>query len=367
MSIIKTSEIKEIVRRCIRIPGMPVPYLQGPPGISKSAQIAQVALEENMELRDVRLSQYGALDIRGLPVIDKERKATEWYIPDFLPRMEDVLRLQAEGKKGIIIFLDELSSATPSVQVAAYQLLLDRKMGTYTIPSVEGFTIFLIGAGNMLKDGAVVNPMSTALKNRMCHFTVENDIEGFLHYALNNGFDYRVVSFLKNFPQHLHVMPAKNDPSIFAFPTNRSWDFVSNVLKASVYDKYTYKFVEGIVGRGAALEFDAYVQLMSEMPDVEGILETGSLSGFDSRKNPSVTWGLVIALCSRVINKGEDITDKTVTNFVNAISQLPEEYMFLGLRNIVNMENKKLMNTRIATNQAWIKAIKTHLKVILGA
>ena len=40
----------------------------------------------------------------------------------------------AEQYDTIIPFLDELNSAAPSVQAAAYQLILNRRIGQYVLP-----------------------------------------------------------------------------------------------------------------------------------------------------------------------------------------------------------------------------------------
>jgi MoxR-like ATPase len=44
---------------------------------------------------------------------------------------------------GFILFLDEITSAPPTVSAAAYQLILDRRLGDYVVP--EGWVIFAAG------------------------------------------------------------------------------------------------------------------------------------------------------------------------------------------------------------------------------
>jgi MoxR-like ATPase len=78
----------------------------------------------------VRLSQLDSVDLRGIPSIKDSR--TVWMPPIFLP---------TEGVG--ILFLDELNSAPPSVQAAIYQLMLDRKIGEYSMP--EGWRIVCAG------------------------------------------------------------------------------------------------------------------------------------------------------------------------------------------------------------------------------
>src|SRR5690349_8039975 len=109
----------------------------GPPGIGKSSIVAQTAQAYNMEMIDLRLSQLAPTDLRGLPVA--EHGISRWYPPEFLPR---------EGRG--ILFLDELNLAPPAMQGMAQQLILDRRVGNYTVPDQW----FIWAAGNRKEDRA---------------------------------------------------------------------------------------------------------------------------------------------------------------------------------------------------------------------
>ncbi|OQX03038.1 MAG: ATPase, partial [Thiothrix lacustris] len=87
--------------------------LWGPPGVGKSQIVAQIGARHNAPVIDVRLSQMEPSDLRGIPFRDSE--LVEWAIPSMLPNAE---RHGAQG----ILFLDEITSAVPSVSAAAYQL-----------------------------------------------------------------------------------------------------------------------------------------------------------------------------------------------------------------------------------------------------
>lgn len=94
-------------------------FLWGNPGIGKSQIVRQIAIELNYKLFDIRLTTKDSTDLTGLPYLHEETKKTIYYIPEFFPSKEE---LEAEGYAGGIIFLDELSSAEPRIQVAAYEL-----------------------------------------------------------------------------------------------------------------------------------------------------------------------------------------------------------------------------------------------------
>ena len=88
--------------------------LWGAPGIGKSQIISQVAVEHNVPMIDIRLSQMEPSDLRGIPF--KNGDLVDWSIPSLLP---DAAR---HGEQGIL-FLDEITSAPPTVSAAAYQLI----------------------------------------------------------------------------------------------------------------------------------------------------------------------------------------------------------------------------------------------------
>src|SRR5574343_77497 len=166
-------------------------FLWGPPGIGKSDIVRSVAAEMKIELRDVRLSMLDPVDLRGFPTVSGTGKAKSmaWVPPSFLPT-----------KGSGILFLDELNNAPQAVQAAAYQLILDRRLGDYELP--PGWAV--IGAGNRAGDRAVVHTMSTALRNRFVHIDVEVDVDEWYFWAIKNGISDVTRGFIKFRPNLLH-------------------------------------------------------------------------------------------------------------------------------------------------------------------
>jgi MoxR-like ATPase len=107
-------------------------------------------------LRDIRALLLDPVDLRGLSNVVEGR--SKWAIPEFLP---------ADGVG--ILFLDELNAAPAMVQAAFYQLVLDRRLGEYTLP--DGWII--IAAGNRDADRAHTTRMPTPLRNRFVHLDFE--------------------------------------------------------------------------------------------------------------------------------------------------------------------------------------------------
>ncbi|MBO4630993.1 MAG: AAA family ATPase, partial [Lentisphaeria bacterium] len=131
---------------------LPPLMVWGAPGLGKSTIIRELAKEYGVDFIDVRLAQREPVDIRGLPV--PTEKGVEWRVSAEWPR--------DPNSKGIILF-DELTAADRSLQVAAYEFILDRRLGDlYKVP--DGW--YICAAGNRTEDRAVATTMSSALANR---------------------------------------------------------------------------------------------------------------------------------------------------------------------------------------------------------
>jgi MoxR-like ATPase len=242
----------------------------GAPGIGKSSIVVQTAQAHDLDVIDLRLSQLAPTELRGLPVA--EHGVSRWYPPEFLPR---------EGRG--VLFLDELNLAPPAMQGMAQQLILDRKVGSYTLP--DGW--FIWAAGNRKEDRAAVFDMPAPLANRFIHLMVEPHFDSFKAYALEHGIHEHLLAFLSFRPGLLH----KLDPQQPAWPSPRSW-MVANDLYRVGLD------IGSVVGAGAAAEFASFVALYHQLPDVASILNgNGGHIVFPSE--PSLRYAITIALAMR--------------------------------------------------------------------
>ena len=129
-------------------------FLWGPPGIGKSDIVKQITESfTNSYLIDIRLSLWEPTDIKGIPYFDSNSGTMTWGAPSELPDAE-----MASKYDTIVLFLDEMNSAAPAVQAAAYQLILNRKVGTYTLPD----NVIIVAAGNREADKGVTSRMPSS-------------------------------------------------------------------------------------------------------------------------------------------------------------------------------------------------------------
>ena len=233
--------------------------LWGTRGVGKSSIVAQVAQHFGVPLVDLRLTTIEPVDIRGAIYADDVQGKTVWFPPEFLPGAD-----QPSG----ILFLDELTAADQRLQISAYSLILDRRVGHYRLP--DGWQV--IAAGNAAHHGAVSHDMGTALADRMFHFHVQTVVEAFLDHALANHFAPEVMAYLKVRPDRLDDTAAQlaNDHLVGASP--RGWEDVSNVLKSGLPDAARRLFVQGRIGAANAAEFFGVLREIQAGVDVVRLL-----------------------------------------------------------------------------------------------
>lgn len=244
---------------------LPPLMVWGAPGLGKSTIIRKVAEEFGIGFIDVRLAQREPVDVRGLPVPDRERKCVDWLVSGEWPR---------EGK-GILLF-DELTAADRSLQVAAYELILDRRLGDlYKVP--DGW--YICAAGNRVDDAAVAATMSSALANRFMHVELAGDVEAWAAWAVRNNVHPAVIGFLRFRPECL--LRQENENLERGWPTPRSWERVSVMLRiipdARENETLLRKVVYGLVGNRAGVEFVEYFKLNAEFEDVRRMMLDDSI------------------------------------------------------------------------------------------
>ena len=283
-------------------------FLWGPPGIGKSDIIKQLGDELEAHVIDVRLSLWEPTDIKGIPYFDSNDGTMRWAPPSELPSMEF-----AKQHKTIILFLDEMNSAAPSVQAAAYQLVLNRRVGTYHLPD----NVVLVAAGNRETDKGVTFRMPAPLANRFVHLEMTVDWEDYFEWATENKIHKDVVGFLSFSKKDLYDFDPKSSSRAFATP--RSWSFVSELLEDDDTSNDTLTdLIAGAVGEGLAIKFMAHRKISSKLPKPEDIL-AGKVKKMET-KEISAMYSLTVSLCYE-LKDAADKNDKKFNDKVNYFFQ----------------------------------------------
>jgi hypothetical protein len=232
-------------------------FIWGPPGVGKSAVVAQFAESMKLRLTDRRASNMDPVDVRSLPHWEEKLYRWVWPEPEFFP-----LDKKSKG----ILFLDEINVAPPLVQAALYQLVLDRRVGDHMLP--PGWIV--LAAGNREGDKGVTHRMPMPLRNRFAsHLEFDVDAAEWITWAVKHAVHPDVVAYIRFRPARLFDFdPKRNDN---AFPTPRTWEFTSDMLKTTPASAIEHRLIAGCVGEGDAIELMAFRRMRRDMVSMDAI------------------------------------------------------------------------------------------------
>jgi hypothetical protein len=241
------------------------------------------------------LAEVKVYDAEGKLVRDEANvplteKVFKWSNPSDLP---------TDPNSRALVFFDEMSAAPPSVQAATYQVILNRKIGTYELPK----DVVIVAAGNRVKDKGVAYNMPMPLANRFTHVTLDVNIDDWKEWALLNRVHKDVVGYLSFQPNDLMNFQPSSDS--YAFATPRSWFFASELLQelnrdgemvdVRLPEDILSTLIKGTVGEGPGIKFMTYRKQASNLPSAKDILE-GKVTKLNN-KQLDVMYALTTALC----------------------------------------------------------------------
>lgn len=322
-------ELKQVIKRAFQTK-TPL-FTHGAVGIGKSQVIKETSQELAKELNkdflenkangkknfcfiDRRLSQLEPSDLLGLPNFDMEKQVTKWISPDWLPQDKD-----SSG----ILFLDEMNLAMPSIQHAAYQLILDRKIGSYELP--ENWLV--VAAGNRIEDYGGIFELSPALANRFIH--VELSIPGiklWSTWAFKNEINPDIISYLNWKPNRLYSFDKKQKTMSFSSP--RMWEMCSKLISGLNSIREQEILISSAVGEAIALEFITFLKLKNKL-DIDKLLknpeEIKKITEIDQK------YALLGALIERYKRD-----QKILGSCLDIVRNLEAEFSILLLRYLLN-------------------------------
>lgn len=201
---------------------------------------------------------------------------------------------RVSGAAKAILGLEEFNSAPPSVMAAAYQLILDRRLGDYLVP--DGVT--LLAMGNRDGDKGTTYKLPKPVANRFDHLEMKVEFEDWNEWAIANMIHSDVVGYLTKWPSKLFDVDfAKHLDHAFATP--RSWEFVSKVISQPNVPKDVLRaLICGAIGDAIGNEFLLHRQFTHDMPDIRDIF-SGHASVFRA-KNPQYTTQIAYSLCVQI-------------------------------------------------------------------
>lgn len=327
---VRPSQASEMITKCIK--AKLVPMIEGSPGTGKSQIVHKIAQDYNLKVIDLRLSQCDPTDLNGFPNIVKDRAC---YLPmNTFPIEGDEI---PKGYAGWLLFLDEFNSAPPATQAAAYKLVLDRMIGTHHLHK----NVAIVCAGNKETDGAIVQPMSTALQSRLVHMELVTDMKEWLVWAAQNDVDPRITSYINFKPSQLYTFTPDHTDKTYACP--RTWAFSDRILKVAEFsDPTLLPLLAGTISEGVAREFMGFCKIHENLPKLEAILKNPM--GLAIPDEPSILFALTGSL-------SHHITEDTSDAVLSYVQRMPIEFQVICIRETVHRNRKLLGHPAV---QKWV-------------
>jgi hypothetical protein len=328
-----------------------VPFLHGSPGIGKSAIMKKIAHDYKLKLIDLRLAQMEPTDLAGFPQIDAARQKAG-YVP------MDTYPLQGEqipaGYNGWLLFFDEANSCPKAVQAASYKIVLDRMIGQHALHE----RCFMAMAGNLETDGAIVEPMSTALQSRVIHYELANpseDVKPWLDWASDVTLDHRITAYINYKPGNLYAFKA--DHTDFTYACNRTWEFANKLLQTcepndwvgvkdskgqTIAEPNALVMLAGAVSEGVAREFVTFTKVFDKLPSTQQIALNPE--GTPVPDEIDVLWALTGSLAHHA-------TAENIEHLLKYIKRMPVEFQVVCLR---DAKRRKPVLTKTPAFQQWV-------------
>ena len=224
------------------------------------------------------------------------------------------------------------------MQVAAYQLILDRKIGQYTLP--EG--AFVVALGNREDDDGVYIQLAGPLADRFEIHYIEPNFEDWKNdFALKYNVHPYVIRYLTFKPSALHNQQAEEGNMLFATP--RSWERVSDILHvdSDVNNPVIRYKIIGNVGEVEGTQFVEYCRSHMDMVTADDFL-AGQASAPEAPEEISI-------LVSSLVNKvsfleslnAEALTEEQramAEKVIRALFRMPHaEHTIVGLKGMLDI------------------------------
>lgn len=167
------------------------------PGLGKTTAIKNYCKENNYGLITVLTSQYSPEDIAGFPVRDGNRIIR--LNPDWLDKI--INHYEEEPNKPLVLFLDEITTASRSTQGAILNLIFDRKINDYEFPD----NLIILSAGNrsidLLEESDI---LISPIKTRFAIINLIPALEDYLSFIDNSSNNKKLIDLFKQIIIYLH-------------------------------------------------------------------------------------------------------------------------------------------------------------------
>lgn len=244
------------------------PIFVGSPGMGKTAlvreggkQLSQI-FNTPFDVRELHLASMSEPDVRGYLIPDGNKAV--FTQPEFWAAVEKC----PHG----ILFLDEFTQCSHEMQKAVAPLILERRIGEYTLP--DGWMV--VCAGNRLEDKAGSNSLLSHVMNRLFYVEVDRpDTDEWVAWAVKEQLPHELIVLAKLRPNVVFEsdLPDAADQPYCTPRSVEALGRVANVfpggLSEMVASNMGMALMSASIGQGAAAEVAGLVRTTLRLPSFE--------------------------------------------------------------------------------------------------
>ena len=310
--------------------------VQGAPGIGKTEILEEAARRAEADIIISHPVVSDPTDYKGQPWVINE-EAT------FLPFSD--LRHIIHADKPTVFFLDDFGQALPSVQAAAMQLILGRKINDHKVS--EHVTFF--AATNRKKDKAGVSGILEPVKSRFVTIIdMKVDHEDWIGWAINHQVPTPLISFIRFRPDLLFDYNPTTE--IVNSPCPRTVYNVGRLIDAGISQSIELASFAGAAGAAFATEFVGFIRIFRGLPSIDKILMAPN--EVDVPTDPATLY----ALCGALANKASEQTIKNIMIFGD---KMKDEFNVLLVKDCIRH------NVEVTETRAFIDWANKHKDVLI--
>ena len=326
-------------------------FLMGPPGIGKTAIMAQIAQELGISLVSYSMTHHTRQSALGLPFIvkkaygGKEYDVSEYTMSEIIAAVYDCM--EETGIREGILFLDEINCVSETLTPAMLQFLQYKIFGRHRVP--DGWVV--VTAGNPTEYNNSVREFDIVTWDRLKRIDVEPDFDAWKQYALGATHP-AVLTYLEIQKADFYTIETTVDGKRFA--TARGWSDLSDMMV--LYEKLGLPIDEKLIAQylqnpRIARDFAVYYDLWNKYRSdyqIENILsgafdETTTQKAKDARFDEQLS--LVGLLLSGVTTQLKQVCmdEQVLMELASAFKALRMELMRPGSNGSAALEKQIML------------------------
>lgn len=315
--------------------------LVGPPGCGKTTVVKDIAksLDHRLVIRHPVVEE--SVDSKGLPAFYEGGTRARFTLTDDWRQL-------IETTEPTVCLIDDIGQAPNSVQAPYMQWMLERSCNGQRLSDHVTF----VACTNRRGDAAGVQGLITPLLSRFTTvINVDFDVAGWVKWAIAAGMPNELIGYARFRPDNIgnSFKPSRDmEPS----PTPRGWASVGRMFNLGITGDGATEAWTGAVGKGAAVEFKAFVDVYGKLPDTDDILKDPTNHPLPDK--PDVTYALLTALSSIA-------TVKNLGTVLKFIERLPMEHQAVFM-----VDAYARLGVKIVTHPAYTKWVQANKSMVFS-